>query len=98
HRDLHSFPTRRSSDLEIQSLQATLSKVSISTIENEKAVLDASIEDILEASAHWRSQYETVIQEYKLQQELAKNKGALKENTTARSEEHTSELQSRENL
>lgn len=68
---------------EIQSLQATLSKVSISAIENEKAVLDASIEDILEASAHWRSQYETVIQEYKLQQELAKNKRALKENATA---------------
>src|SRR5690606_13603814 len=68
---------------EIQSLQATVSNVSISAIENEKAVLEASIEDILEASAHWRSQYETVIQEYKLQQELAKDKRAFKESATA---------------
>src|SRR5690606_23935976 len=66
---------------EYQSLSDTLSKVSILDFEKEKTSLDASIEDIVSASAHWKLLYAAIVEKDKLQQELHKNREELKKNS-----------------
>src|SRR5690606_41704685 len=90
HRDLHPFPTRRSSDLVFASIQTNQSSLqygslnttySISSVDSAApAVRCANLKDSMAVSkqqARWISD---------------------RINAKLRSEEHTSELQSRENL
>src|SRR5690606_39834836 len=86
HRDLHSFPTRRSSDLS-QGLASVLNTSEplqlnwdLATFRNEKSVA-------------YENRYTELIYEYQNGKDDYLGQG--KED---RSEEHTSELQSRENL
>src|SRR5690349_22108928 len=81
HRDLHSFPTRRSSDLEGGEPG------------NAIGVLQAELEELIEAAIR--------AIHAQLQDCLDKQSGELriiKPRATLRSEEHTSELQSRRDL
>src|SRR5690625_6568922 len=79
HLDLHSFPTRRSSDLHTTTKQAaTLAK-------------DAKVECLI--LTHISSRYQK-----DAEQILLKEAQAIFPQTRLRSEEHTSELQSRGHL
>src|SRR5690606_40690669 len=92
-RDLLSFPTRRSSDLDCTGLLERLAGTSVST-------------DEIFAAAHARLSRASILNAaacpIPLQDDLAADAlpFAIKDNTNVagRSEEHTSELQSRENL
>src|SRR5690606_40742583 len=77
-RDLHSFPTRRSSDLKAaRALLSPGGKLTVLTV--------------IEAIPSYISQYLP-------QDQQDRNVAETKDQMAARSEEHTSELQSRENL
>src|SRR5690606_41605589 len=94
HRDLHSFPTRRSSDLILSRLcLASTSRTSRKlTLSFETTSLNAC--SAARASASGSSLFASST--------MASNSGDLLSLkiyiNSARSEEHTSELQSRENL
>src|SRR5690606_19191369 len=70
----------KQSQVDCESLHTALSKVSILDVEKEKTSLDASIEEIVAASAHWNLLYATIIEKDRLQQELHKNREELKKN------------------
>src|SRR5690606_41659975 len=95
HRILHSFPTRRSSDLTIEQINnrvKTMTPLEASSMELFKIVTgdsSAAEMDLLLSAAG------EVLREE--QQNFDDGEEAKNEEET-RSEEHTSELQSRENL
>src|SRR5690606_42041509 len=87
-RDLHSFPTRRSSDLFEVDVNTSLSL--IRQIPKDKpAVAESGIQDV-----------ETILtlREAGFKGFLVGERFMKEEDPAQRSEEHTSELQSRENL
>src|SRR5690606_41130192 len=93
-RDLHSFPTRRSSDLGETTMKRHLFHfVMALTLLLGSAVHLASAQDVglkvvtLENASVYQAPDGT-----------GESIGTLASNTVVRSEEHTSELQSRENL
>src|SRR5690606_41787371 len=79
HRDLHSFPTRRSSDL-----HGNLELFGVSEL--QVILLESSVEITLKGGGS------------NFQYSCSSGVPGLPDNSTPRSEEHTSELQSRENL
>src|SRR5436309_13963284 len=81
HLDLHSFPTRRSSDLEA-----------------DRFVLDLRLEEVPAAFRPAREDLRPVRRLQKGQPVAFFISPHNIKNATGRSEEHTSELQSRENL
>src|SRR5690606_41638422 len=88
HRVLHSFPTRRSSDLTVAFaagwwVNAQRAEARISFLKKEHA------EQAMRAGAHALESYSRM--------EKTKD-DAIKSAQARRSEEHTSELQSRENI
>src|SRR5690606_40435427 len=95
HRDLHSFPTRRSSDLLLERESAARASVATEATEALKRQAQVWAEEIAADSDIGGEKLEE-------SKELAKR--ALDKylpnvaKALARSEEHTSELQSRENL
>src|SRR5690606_41280577 len=91
HLDLHSFPTRRSSDLE-DTFQLQLKDGQAKVVQGDEEVADC----ILKMSFKSFQQFLTG----KLSGTVAFMTGKLKlkGDISKRSEEHTSELQSRENL
>src|SRR5690606_40798653 len=89
HRYLHSFPTRRSSDLlYCDAQQERIAFVSSSRPETFKMVAYWPAKDVIEASS------------FMLEERTAyrANGSSPRCSKRVRSEEHTSELQSRENL
>src|SRR5690606_41156397 len=94
HRDLHSFPTRRSSDLRfitIEGVEGVGKSTNIRFI--TQLLQEAGIEHVVT-----REPGGTAIAELIRQLLLAHHAENICEMTELRSEEHTSELQSRENL
>src|SRR5690606_40312941 len=93
-RELHSFPTRRSSDLPValegRSLPEALAQVAASWSELNRVPADLTVTG--EARA-MHPQVEVSV--LRVAQEALAN---VAKHAVARSEEHTSELQSRENL
>src|SRR5690606_40403048 len=85
YRDLHSFPTRRSSDLKVFSPNGTLAN---SVIRNYTKITNRRFEYIVGISYedNIKTAQQTILA-------VLNNNGIV-----LRSEEHTSELQSRENL
>src|SRR5690606_41697570 len=80
HRALHSFPTRRSSDLQEQLMYSEKEKIAYALIEkNNRLFLEFDSSDY---------------PNFKRMNQII----ALNNHSFTRSEEHTSELQSRENL
>src|SRR5690606_39838732 len=88
HRDLHSFPTRRSSDL--SNLSEGLNKITFEAWDNQGNSSTKSIEIQVKGSTKARI----------LSHTLYPNPSSdfINFKIAQRSEEHTSELQSRENL
>src|SRR5690606_41353524 len=82
HRDLHSFPTRRSSDLIVSLRGGQVSR-------DEPTLLGADLVGLNTSFAEGRKNIEAYYETLDARLQKAFN---------ARSEEHTSELQSRENL
>ena len=62
-------------------LQTVLSVVSIQDTEKEKAVLDASVEDIIVAEAHWNILYNAIKEKNELLQSQKNNKKEFDRNT-----------------
>src|SRR5690606_40180671 len=95
-RPLHSFPTRRSSDLHVAELPSwiamTLDKDELDFATNPYKPVDISTtQDLL-------TYFDDVYKDGKANLEKADETQFSKDWTLRRSEEHTSELQSRENL
>src|SRR5690606_40108768 len=95
HRDLHSFPTRRSSDLEPKYSIAKAFKLILPEVSQTELPLalpypkHEKLKDIvsyLEHRIHENISFKMLANEFDVSER------------TLRSEEHTSELQSRENL
>src|SRR5699024_12394346 len=84
HRDLHSFPTRRSSDLNYEELYAD-EEIDIIYLATPNSYHAENMKDILNAGKH-----------VLCEKAITMNKKELDE--VLRSEEHTSELQSRFDL
>src|SRR5690606_41544484 len=91
----HSFPTRRSSDLIEGDPEATLDKMQ-QVIRAALAPAEPSAQDRKVAAA--ASQAINAARAEVAAMDKAEAKTQVAEQTEARSEEHTSELQSRENL
>src|SRR5207302_10410592 len=92
--DLHSFPTRRSSDLRAQSrLPERLAEVMAGTIGDDPRTVETIV-------GNYRAKFPEPEPEEPepATAENVRRIGAIEESAAARSEEHTSELQSRENL
>src|SRR5690606_19995330 len=70
----------KQSQVDCDSLNKALSKISIQEVEDEKTALDASIEDMVEASAHWKVLYSAILEKNRLQQELNRNKEEQEKN------------------
>src|SRR5690606_40847266 len=98
HRALLSFPTRRSSDLEL-ALAGTANSVDESGAASANALFGAPAGAVAGAAngklAEFEIDFGGAQQAIKLDKDFS-SVGSSKENS--RSEEHTSELQSRENL
>lgn len=67
---------------EYQSLNTSLADISIQDIEKEKSSLDISVEDLIEATAHWKLVYQAKNEENTLQQSIEKNKNELEQSGT----------------
>src|SRR5690606_41894141 len=97
HRTLHSFPTRRSSDLDLFVQLANLPEATVAALKAENLALEDGpwlIPQWLYQSVYeWKQRFEPGMTEVEVS--YAPRFGASNE---YRSEEHTSELQSRENL
>src|SRR5690606_39493188 len=90
HLDLHSFPTRRSSDLSGQiALDTETGELVLDSIEKETTVVMENLKAILEEAG---TSFKNVLKATIFISDMD-NFGKIN-----RSEEHTSELQSRENL
>src|SRR5690606_41411927 len=95
HLNLHSFPTRRSSDLNIELLQRD-KKIQERLIEEKKQEL-ASLKGDLKVMENLKQKdFEDYRKAYN--KEIDQKVEEQTQNWLQRSEEHTSELQSRENL
>src|SRR5690606_40732382 len=93
---LHSFPTRRSSDLQLQSSLSYLFQNDVST-DMLQAILELHRRGLsLVLGREYNSQLLQQCQEYL--QEVREMRIITAIHISRRSEEHTSELQSRENL
>src|SRR5690606_41909590 len=92
HRDLHSFPTRRSSDL--YNLNSANTNDSLQAIAQEMAPKLSAHSDEINLNAKLFQRVKFVYDNQNKFALDAEDKKLLEE----RSEEHTSELQSRENL
>src|SRR5690606_40072886 len=88
HRDLHSFPTRRSSDLPPEDTM---------TIRTLRRIAAAALV-LCTALPAWAQPGDAAARPIAVQMYTLRNAGSLEEQFKIRSEEHTSELQSRENL
>ncbi|HET8574167.1 MAG TPA: AAA family ATPase [Edaphocola sp.] len=74
--------SRQHKQNEYQSLQASLSGLSLQDIEKEKSSLDHSIEDLVAAAAHWQLLAHAIAEKNALIQSLAQNKRELAQNMT----------------
>src|SRR5690606_41976585 len=95
--DLHSLPTRRSSDLSFAlSLSVTTSSTDFRFTPAERSCSSNTFAGILSSTANWF----TVLLGIKFSLPLQRFNNWLMatDQSVNRSEEHTSELQSRENL
>src|SRR5690606_40281510 len=97
HRNLHSFPTRRSSDLEIVETNRNYDKeVENQALIAKKMYLVEGAKALIQDDQHTHDKLEKVF--LKTKKELSEENAAFLHGWHHRSEEHTSELQSRENL
>jgi DNA repair protein SbcC/Rad50 len=62
-------------------LHTVLSEIPIRDIEKEKSFLDASVEDIIGAEAHWNLLYSAIKEKDELQQSLENNKKEIEQST-----------------
>src|SRR5690606_41278651 len=88
HRDLHSFPTRRSSDL------LNIDEPATNATDSEQAKVEGVDSGTENGQAGDEERLETIVEEDHPKLSVSHNSTT----EAKRSEEHTSELQSRENL
>src|SRR5690606_41518933 len=94
-RELHSFPTRRSSDLPVEAFKSDYAEIR-ADINKARGNIEAARAGYEEALAATDPQQQERMMLLQLKRDDLKAPATVTQQ--ARSEEHTSELQSRENL
>src|SRR5690606_41908255 len=98
HLDLHAFPTRRSSDLTAE-LERHLRRLDAEAERLRQAYAAvAGLDEAVIAAAREKAALASEQDELKARRAAVQQRLAAERARRARSEEHTSELQSRENL
>src|SRR5690606_40681492 len=94
HRDLYSFPTRRSSDLIALTSTAVFAPVEGTEVESLLVYNTATAGNVTPGFYYWfNNKWERIVNQTQLEEAISDIT-----DLQGRSEEHTSELQSRENL
>src|SRR5690606_41891430 len=98
HPDCHSFPTRRSSDLQTGGSTLTQQLVKNQILSNEVSFERKAKEILLALRLERFFSKEEILEAYLNVSSFGRNSSGQNIAGVQRSEEHTSELQSRENL
>lgn len=65
---------------QVDTLKRSISGIAITDVQQEKTIIDASLQDIVAAAAHWKLLYRVITDKTASQQAVAQYKHALEEN------------------